>query len=255
VKLLAILLALLAVPRGYELQYRFSKGMAYVDKQQRDFSLETYVEGRTLRWEISLEVDLKRTILEVDDTEHPRVERVAVTKFRRITHKAPEENAKLGANPEACEGRTFVWRRLKRRWGLFDKSGEVTKDHDMLVEHLKNWRDGRLPDRALTRGESWEISPRRFLQTAGFKVPEGVQGIAQFTLKDVTAEGVATIPFEFSFSYKEMGNRMSVAEKGTWRFDITRGRDVDFEMNGLIEVNSGKTGKGAIRLTRTITYE
>ena len=253
-KLIAILLAVLAAPGGHELRYRFSKDMRYRDTQKRDFALETYVEGRTLRWEVSLHITLIRTILEIDKTAHPKMERVKVVQFRRVVHKAVEENAKLGAIPEKCEGQTFIWRRLKRRWGLFDRDSEVTKDHKMLVDQLKNWRDARMPDRALTRGETWEVSPRRFLQTAGFSVPDGAQGVAQFTLEKVES-GIATIPFEFSFSYKEMGNQMSVAEKGIWTFDITNGRDVYFEMKGLIEVNGGKSGKGAIKMKREVTYD
>ena len=97
------------------------------------------------------------------------------------------------------------------------------------------------------------MSPRRFLQTAGFSVPEGIQGIAQFTLEKVE-DGLATIPFEFRFSYKERGSRMAVAEKGVWMFDITNGRDVSFDMKGLIEVDDGKSGRGAIKMRREVTY-
>jgi hypothetical protein len=129
----------------------------------------------------------------------------------------------------------------------------VTGSHKELVDQLKNWRDARLPREPVSVGESWEVPPRDFMETAGLKVPDGLEGVATFKLEKVEG-AVAEISFEFRFASRHGGRRQAGVERGRWRFDFEKGRDLSFEMKGSINVDGGRGGKGEIAMLRTVTY-
>ena len=246
-------LLLLAPGKTYELKYKFKKGMSYVDVQKRVFDLTVTESGRRLVWNKVDNIHIRRTILAVDETHHPKAERVQVITYSHEVKASPEDK-EIGITKRPGQGKSFVWRRLRNRWGLFDDSGEVTKDYRILVEHLKNWRDGRLPKDPIAVGKAWEISSKKFLQTAGQRVPEGVEGVALFRLKSVE-RGIATIPFEVGYRFKNgRGNLLTVNLKGVWVFDTARGRDLSFAVKGTLEIDDGKNATGTLVMSRTVTY-
>lgn len=255
---LAALACLLVLTPGqaFKLRYRFEKGMTYVDTQQRVVK-QVLTTGKTLKIHKVRETRLKRTILEVDETDHPTIERVEVLAFRDNVVEWPEQEM-LGIKPRPCEGKTFVWRRMETRWGLFTrddegKTVEVTKTYTHLVEQLKNWRDARLPERAVRPGDAWEISAEEFLQTSGITPPKGAEGRAVFKLESMDGTR-AKIPFEFRWHFRDKQARVDVEQKGVWTFDAARGRDVAFKMSGTIRFDKGKTGTGEISMIREVTY-
>jgi hypothetical protein len=259
-RLAALALVLFAAPGDKTvLKYVFTKGMKYDDKQERviQLTLRPSAEHKFV-WNKSRVIHLRRTILGVDDTAHPTSERVEVLQFRDVVKESPEQD-KVGTHSLDCEGKTFVWSRLETRWGLFDrgedgKAVEVTQSHKDLVEQLKNWRDARLPVEAVGVGDTWQIGAKEFLETSGTVVPEGARGSALFRYAALDG-AVATIPFEFTFSYKvKTGERFDVAQKGTWEFDVAKGRDVSFRMEAAIKVNRGANGEGRLVMARTVTY-
>ncbi len=241
-------LLLLAPDRTYELKYRFTKGMSYVDSQERVWKL---TEGER-QFHVTHTIKVRRTIVEADETHHPVIERVEVTHYRTDTHKSPKQS-ELGLRPEACEGKTFLWKRLKTRWGLFDDKGEVSVQHVKLVGYLKNWRDARLPKQPQPVGGTWEVTARRFLQTAGLPLPPNLQGLGVFKLEKVE-RGIATIPFDVRYTFRDGSAVLTVAQKGVWTFDTTRGRDVSMVMRGEVLIDKGAKGKGTLILRREVTY-
>ncbi|MHC4957629.1 MAG: hypothetical protein ACYTGN_04580 [Planctomycetota bacterium] len=259
-RLAALALVMLAAPGDKSvLKYVFHKGMKYDDKQERviELTLIPSAEHKFV-WNKTRQIHLRRTILGVDDTAHPTSERVEVLKFRDIVKESPEQD-KVGTHNLDCEGKTFVWSRLETRWGLFDrgeegKAVEVTAEHKDLVEQLKNWRDARLPADPIGVGGTWQVGAKEFLETSGTVVPDGARGTAIFRLAALK-ESVATIPFEFVFSYKvKTGERFDVAQKGTWEFDVEKGRDVSFRMEAGIQVDKGAKGNGRLVMRRAVTY-
>lgn len=252
-----VCLVLLAPAESYTLRYRFTKGLTYTDSQQREVKITLTQEGRTLKQHELRTIRLERTILGVDETDHPTIERVHVAAFRDKIIEWPEQD-KVGTKKRPCEGKTFVWRRLETRWGLFLRGEEgqakdVTKEYSHLVEQLKSWRDARLPADPQRIGGSWEIDAEEFLQTAAMIVPKGVNGKAYFKLQKVE-KGIATISFTFRFGFRDRRTPISVAQKGTWTFDVPRGRDLAFEMTGKIDFDGGRVGTGEIAMTRKVTY-
>ena len=250
-------LVLLSPGESYALRYRFTKGLAYTDSQVRGVKITSIVEGRTITQHTIRTITLKRTILGVDKTAHPTVERVKVIAFRDQVVEWPEEE-KVGTKKRPCEGQTFVWRRLETRWGLFrrgedGKAKDVTKEHPHLLEQLKNWRDARLPAEPRRVGDGWEVDALEFLQTSGMNAPKGVRGKAFFKLEKVE-NGIATIPFTFRFGFSDRRTPITAAQKGTWLFDVAHGRDVAFEMKGRIEFDGGRAGTGVITMVRKVTY-
>ncbi len=253
---LLLLVLLLAPPDAvrHKLEYRFAKGSSYVDEQQREWWLETVGGGKVFRWRYSFPTKLRRTVVDVDKTAHPSIERVEVLRFARTVVESARAEEKEGETKAASsEGQTFVWRRLADRWGLFSDKGDVTEVHKQLVGHLQNWRDGLLPKEAVAAGDTWEVSATTFLETAGQPVPKGVLGRAQFKLERVE-QGVATITFDFACTYEDLGHAHSGRYTGTWRFDVAKGRDVDFEAKGQIEMDGGKSGGGGVTIKRTFTW-
>ena len=245
-------LLLLAPEEAWDLKYKFTKGMSYEDVQTRVFELEVTEAGRRFVWHNLRNIHMRRTILEVDDTAHPKSERVHVIAYN-LDVKASPKDEELGIKREPSEGKTFIWKRLKKRWGLFDDTGEVTVSYRALVEHLKNWRDQRLPKKPIALGKSWEIPPKKFLQTAGLKVPPDVKGVARFKLQKVV-RGIATIPFELRYQFTDSNRQLNVEQKGVWEFDAKRGRDLSFTVDGSLLINNGDSGKGKIVMRRKVTY-
>ena len=251
--LAAAALVLLASPdkKAVELKYRFEKGLSYREVQKRHVEMEIYTKEGTASEKLSFEVDITRTILESDRTKHPMSERVEVHLFRKNILATP--SGKTGPKPYACEKKTFVWRRLKERWGLFRDKKEVTERHTQLVEHLKNWRDARLPKDPVSQGDTWQVTAEDFLRTAGLAVPDNVTGMALYTLKKID-DGIARISFHIRFRYLAQGHEAVVDQNGEWSFDVGKGRDLDSSLEGVIQLNDGKTGKGKVAITRKVTY-
>jgi hypothetical protein len=247
-----VFVVLLAPGKTVELRYRFEKGMVYTETQERDWVMEMPAEMGGTKWKLQFAVTLRRTVLEADENSRPRSERVEVKRFRRIVSEAPDEP--VGTYPFSCEGKTFVWRRLGERWGLFDAKGDVTARYPKLVEQLKSLRDARLPGKPVAPGATWSVTAQRFLETAGLPVPTGVQGKALFKLESVK-DGVASIPFHFRFTYEKSNEPHEISARGTWRFDPVRGRDVTSEMEGMLKLDGGKKGEGRIKIRRAVTFE
>ena len=129
----------------------------------------------------------------------------------------------------------------------------AAEKYPRLVDMLKNWRDARLPKEAVAVGDQWEVPARTFLQTSGHAVPEGVQGVALFTL-DKVEEGIASITFEVLFTQRVSGTYQSCRYTGTWLFDIKNARDVSFEMAGDLKIDQGRSGKAKLAMKRSVTY-
>jgi len=244
-------LLLLAPQQTFELKYRFTKGMSYLDTQHRVWKLTMWAKGKKLEYHDTHAITVRRTILETDESQHPVAERVEVTLFRLETLKSPEQK-QLGLKPEACEGKTFTWKRLKTRWGLFDAKGDVSGRHQKLVTYLKNWRDARLPKEPQPVGGAWAVTAKKFLLTAGLRVPPNLEGLAEFKLEQAE-RGIATIPFHVRYTFRAGAAAWTVVQKGTWMFDAKRGRDISFSMQGEV-VLKGSEGKGTLNLQRRVTY-
>jgi hypothetical protein len=178
-------------------------------------------------------------------------ERVEVKRMVITVKEAPDQEP--GSKTGTPHGKTFVWKKLRRRWGLFDAKGEVTDDYPALVKRLKNWREARLPSRAVAVGDSWEVSAATFLETVNQPIPKGVAGRAIFKLNEVK-DGVASIGFLFRMTYRDGDHLFTGTQKGTWRFDIARGRDLDLEMTGQLDVDEGKSGDGRFKMKRAVTW-
>ncbi|MHC4930694.1 MAG: hypothetical protein ACYTGV_00675 [Planctomycetota bacterium] len=251
--LVALALVALLPPekKAVELKYRFEKGLKYREIQKRQVETEVFTKDGTVKEKLAFEVDITRTILESDPTSHPMSERVEVRIFRRNILSTP--SGKTGPRPYACEGKTFVWRRLKERWGLFRDKEEVTVRHTQLVEHLKNWRDARLPKQAVGPGDTWQVNAADFLRTAGLKVPENVTGMALYKLEKIE-DGIARISFHIRFQHLTQGYQTVVDTDGKWSFDVAKGRDLDSSLDGVIQLNQGKTGKGKVTIARSVSY-
>lgn len=154
---IALLSTLLAAPpesevERYTFAYRFEAGSSYVDEQEREWWLESVSGEKLFRWKFLYPTKMKRTIVEVDETAHPSIERVEVIRFARTVVESSTEAELEGTTKAAgAEGQTFVWRRMKQRWGLYDAKGEVTEKHSQVVTHLQNWRDALPPPRPRRR--------------------------------------------------------------------------------------------------------
>ncbi|MHC4224020.1 MAG: hypothetical protein ACYSUN_08525 [Planctomycetota bacterium] len=255
VRILAAVVLVALVPpekKAVELKYRFEKGLKYREVQRRQVETEVFTKDGTVREKLAFEVDITRTILESDRNSHPMSERVEVRVFRRNILSTP--SGQTGPRPYACEGKTFVWKRLKERWGLFGDSEEVTVRHTQLVEHLKNWRDARLPKQAVGPGDTWQVKAAQFLRTAGLKVPDNVTGMALYKLDKIEDKGIARISFRIRFQHLTQGYETVVDTDGKWSFDVGKGRDLESSLDGIIQLNKGKTGKGKVTITRKVSY-
>ncbi len=233
------------------LRYRFQKGLVYEDRTERAFYMKAVdaESGKTAIWDLTSEEVLRRTVIAVDETEHPTMERVEVLKFSRTITAMP--NRRPGVVPDPAAGKTFLWRLTKKGWRLYNKSErDVTDAYTRLVARLKNWRDARLPEKPIAVGGTWSVPYATFLRTSGSAVPDGVKGLVRFKLESVK-DGRAKITF--SIVGEETGNKHTF--HGIWMFDSKNGRDLSLENTGKIESADGKTGKGNARSKRTITYQ
>lgn len=248
---MALAFLLLLFPETHALRYRFEKGMAYEETTTRAFELTQERAGKKQRIASSSVETLRRTVLEVDDTAHPTIERVEVVAFSRTVEEHPVEAP--GTVADAAEGKTFVWRRLEDRWGLFDGKREVTGDHPRLVDRLKNWRDARMPRGPVAVGATWEVSAQTYLETAGQPVPPEIEGVAVFKLEGVEG-GVATVSFRFVGKAVVAETSQEWEQKGWFRFDVAKGRDLDSEASGTVRVSGSEGGSGTFKLGRRIVY-
>lgn len=233
------------------LRYRFQKGLVYEDRTERSFySKGTESDGKVRLWDMSSEETLRRTIVQVDETAHPTMERVEVLKFERTIRAMP--NRRPGVIVDPAAGKTFLWRITKKGWRLYNKSErDVTEIYTRLVARLKNWRDARLPEKPIAVGGTWSVSYATFLRTSGSKVPDGVKGLARFKLESVQ-DGLGKIAF--TIVGEESGNKHTI--KGVWMFDVKNGRDISLENTGkVVSADGGKSAKGNVRSKRTVTYQ
>ncbi|MGH7163580.1 MAG: hypothetical protein ACREID_08850 [Planctomycetota bacterium] len=236
---------LLAAPETYTLRHRFEKRMVCEETTEREL---LYVQ---MKWDASSVETLRRTVEETDGSDHPTVERVEVLKFARTERIEGRADPLTVIDP--AQGRTFVWRRLKERWGLFDASGEVSDGYAKLVEQLKSWRDARMPKEPVAVGGTWEVSVAAFLEASGQPVPEGTTGLARFSLDEVKGD-VATISFRFVAEMRLEGKLTTSELKGTLRFDVKRGRDLGYESEGTVRVEGVEGEPGTFRLRRSVAY-
>jgi hypothetical protein len=238
-------------PKTFELAYRFEKGLSYTDRTTRTFKLDMYGGKELAQFHVESEQVIRRTVVEVDGHGRPTLERVEVLVNTHTTKKAPNEE--LGVKKFPSHGKSFVWRKLKGKWGLYDAKGEVTKEHPQLVQRLRNWRDARLPGRPVAIGSTWEVAAAAFMEAVGQPVPPGVTGRALFKLEAVE-DGVARISFSFKETHPDNGATVVADETGTWRFDLKRGRDLSLEARGILEIDKGDVGSGKFGMKREVTY-
>ena len=267
VNALALAVLLLAAPSTADepLRYRFEKGLVYDDTTVRTFYFEftrtgdekdrkTGKEAKPQVWDISSKEILRRTVLKTDKTAHPMIERVEVIQFDRIVKESPDPNERKGISQDPSVGRVFIWRRMKTAWKLFDgKDQDVTERFGKLVNRLKNWRDARLSRKPVAVGEKWDVSMETFLRTSGSPPPEGITGMAVFKL-DSLERGLASISFTAHGSDTAQGARRSYRMSGKWRFDASRGRDLELKSEGTFKVEGEKGGKGTMTYHRTVSY-
>jgi len=244
------LLVLLAPEQTYELKYRHEKGVTYRDAAIKSIQLTLFAHARLVKFDVETQYDIERTVIEAD-REGPEVERIVVRKFVQIVRAAPEQ--KEGTKQFKSHGKTFVWRREKKKWSLFDGEGDVTKKYPNLVVLLRDWRSARLPKKPVAVGDTWEVSARTFLETVGQQVPPQVAGKATFRLAAVK-DGVAKITIEYKSSWRDKKSVLGGTQNGTWHFDLKRGYDIEVQMEGGIEVDNGKGGYGKFKSHRAVTY-
>ena len=244
------LLVLLAPEQTYELRYRHERGVTYRDAAIKSIQLTLFSAGRLIKFDVETQYDIERTVIEAD-SEGPEVERIVVRKFVQIVRASPE--GEEGTKPFKSNGKTFVWRREKKTWSLYDGEGEVTKKYPNLVVLLQDWRAARLPRKPVAVGDTWEVSAKTFLETVGQQVPPEIAGKATFRLA-AAKDGVARIAIEFKSSWRNKKSVLGGTQKGTWVFDLKRGRDIEVTMEGGIEVDNGKGGYGKFRSHRAVTY-
>ena len=243
---------LLAEPERVELRYRFEKGQVLLTEQKQTFLQEVFAETQLVRWKIETEIEIRRTVLEIDDDAQPTVERVEVKKWRFHTLQHPEEEP--GERSDMSEGQTFVWRLLRGKWRLFAQGDrDVTDDLPALVNHLAGWRKARLPEKPIAVGETWEVEADRFFEASGMPSAEGTQGRAEFTLARV-AEGVADITFDMTFTRRDRSGMLQSGQTtGEWRFDLKEGRDLSSRMKGRVQFDNGTKGFAEIGMERRVT--
>lgn len=253
---LLLILLVVAAPdeekaKKYEIAYRFEKGVSYTDRSTRVLKLDVYGGKELARFHVESEQLIRRTVIEVDDDGRPTLERVEVLANTHTTKESPEREP--GVDKLASHGRSFVWRKQRGKWGLFDDKGDVTAKHPQLVQRLRNWRDARLPGRPVAVGATWEVSAADFLTAVGQPVPPGIKGRAVFKLEAVE-DGVARITLSFKATYPDGGATVVAEETGTWRFDVERGRELTLDVRGILEIDEGKMGSGKFAVKREVTY-
>ena len=238
--------------KAYTLRYVSRKGDKYVETSERSVLIEQILGKSLVTWDIVSKEVLERTILEVKD-QRPDIERVIVREMTKHVKKSPDQR-NLGEEKSPATGARFVWRRVGERWGLFGQRSEVTDRHRDLVSRLKSWPDARLPKKPVKAGDKWVMTATEYLETVGQPVPPGTEGRIAFTLEKVDAKSVATIVINGAWTYRIVDVKYVVKQKGTWRFDIKRGRDLSLAADGEIDISGSQEGKGRMSLKRLVTW-
>ena len=68
------------------------------------------------------------------------------------------------------------------------------------------------------------------------------------------AKSVATIVINGAWTYRIVDVKYVVKQKGTWRFDLKRGRDLSLSADGEIDISGSQEGKGRMSLKRLVTW-
>jgi hypothetical protein len=247
-----LLLALLLAPDStHEMKLRFEKGMVYEEASNRRIKLRLIEQKKVLKFDVEEECLLRRTVVSVGDDGLPSEEKVEVLTFTKKIHERPDGEPKNETNP--TEGKTFLWKRSGEGYALLSGETDVTKEHPWLAERLQSYRAKRMPEKPVAVGATWEVPAEAFLAAAGQAVPPGLEGSAVFKLEEVK-DGVARVSFELKSGYTDRGRGFSGVQKGTWLFDIARGREVSLEAQGSMEVDRLEAGDGLFRMSRTLTY-
>lgn len=251
--LLLALLLLLAPEKTYKIEYRFKKGDDYTDTTTREFKMEM-IQGNSLAsYDYRSKETMRRQIQEVKER-RPDIERVTIKEFTREVKKSPIQK-EVGVVKNKAIGAIFIWRRVGERWGLFGQRSEVTERHPEVVNRLKNWRDARLPKKAVKIGDAWEVPARDFLETAGQPVPPKTSGSIEFKLKQVDANGIGKIEFRGIWMYRTAQSKFVVEQTGTWRFDIKNGRDLELVSKGKLDISGFQEGSGKLEMKRVVAWE
>lgn len=253
-RMVPLLLALLLAPETtYELKLRFEKGMVCEDASTRRVKLRLIENGKLMRFDVEEDFLVRRTVLEVGADGLPSREKVEVVRFAKKTNERPD--GEPGAESNQAQGKSFVWRRKDKEEGyaLYAGDADVTAQNPHLVERLQSWRAKRMPEKAVAVGASWEVPAAEFLESTGQRIPEGLQGTAVFKLLEVK-ENLARISFEVKSSCRDQGHDLALVQRGTWVFDIARGREVSLEAEGTMEFDRLEKGDGSLRMTRLLTY-
>lgn len=247
-----LLLALLLAPEPtHELKLRFEKGMVYEEATTRRIKLRLIEQKRVAKFDVEEECLFRRTVLAVGDDGLPSEEKVEVLRFAKKIHERPDGEAGSETNP--AEKKTFLWKRSGDGYVLLSGDTDVTKEHPRLAERLLSYRAKRMPEKPVAVGATWEVPAGAFLESTGQTVPPGLEGAAVFRLEEVK-EGVARVSFEVKSSYSERGRAISGVQKGTWLFDMERGRELSLEAEGAVEFDRLEAGDGSLRMTRALTY-
>ncbi len=241
-----------APPGAYLLQYRFPEGLIYDETTVRDFYLELVSGDKRVVYRVGSKESFRRTIVESSGDGPPEVERVQVVKMVRSVKQSATEEA--NDKVDAAQGRSFVWRKRGEDWFLYDSAGDASARFPRLAERMRNWREARLPPKPVKPGETWEVTAKAFLETAGQPLPPELQGSARFKLEEVT-DGIARISFTFGYRWTSgppTNEQMSADGEGVWRFDVKNGRELGLEMKSTIL--AGDSGKGRASQKRTVKY-
>jgi hypothetical protein len=247
-----LLLALLLAPDStHEMKLRFEKGMVYEDASSRRIKLRLIEQKRVMKFDVEEEFLLRRTVVAVGDDGLPSEEKVEVVRFAKKIHDRPDGEPGSETNP--AQGKTFLWKRSGEGYALFAGDTDVTKENPQLAERLLSYRAKRMPEKPVAVGATWEVPAASFLAATGQQVPPGLEGAAVFKLEEVK-DGVARVSFEVKSGYTDRGREISGVQKGTWLFDIARGREVSLEAEVSMEFDRLESGDGSFRMTRTFTY-
>jgi len=249
-----LLLALLLAPETtYELKLRFEKGMVYEDASTRHIKLRLIDNAKLMRFDVEEDYLVRRTVLEVGADGLPSQEKVEVVRFVKKTNERPDGEA--GSESNAAEGKTFLWRRKEKEEGyvLLDGDKDVTEENPHLVERLVGYRAKRMPEKPVAIGATWEVPASEFLEATGQRIPPDLQGTAVFKLLEVK-DNVAKVSFEVKTSCHDQGHDLALVQRGTWLFDMAKGREVSLEAEGTMEFDRLEKGDGSLKMTRTLTY-
>jgi len=247
-----LLLCLVLAPEStVEMKLRFEKGMVYEDASTRRVKLRLIEQRRLMKFDVGEDTLFRRTVLAVGDDGLPSEEKIEVLRFKKEIHEQPDREPATSDNP--AQGKTFLWKRSGASYALYEGDKDVTKEHEALAERLRSYGTKRVPEKPVAVGATWEVPAAEFLASTGQQVPPGLEGTAVFKLEEVK-ENVARVSFEMKSSYKDRERDVSGVQKGTWLFDVERGREVSLEAEWTMEFDRMEKGDGSFEMTRTLTY-